>query len=74
MAQEAARCGAHYINQRWLGGMLTNWTTIKTRRPAERLRTSGAEHLICCRKKEAAEMAKPRNTLGGIKTMRKVYV
>ena len=31
IAQEAERCGAHYINQRWLGGILTNWFTIRTR-------------------------------------------
>jgi small subunit ribosomal protein S2 len=31
IAQEAARCGGYYVNQRWLGGMLTNWVTIKTR-------------------------------------------
>ena len=29
IAQEASRCGAYYVNQRWLGGMLTNWETIK---------------------------------------------
>ena len=28
---EAERCGMYYINERWLGGMLTNFTTIKTR-------------------------------------------
>ena len=28
VAQEAVRCGAAYVNQRWLGGMLTNWSTI----------------------------------------------
>ncbi|NJL45785.1 MAG: 30S ribosomal protein S2, partial [Leptolyngbyaceae cyanobacterium SM2_3_12] len=36
IAQEATRCGSHYVNQRWLGGMLTNWTTIKSR--ADRLK------------------------------------
>ena len=36
IAQEASRCGANYVNQRWLGGMLTNWETIKTR--VERLK------------------------------------
>merc|ERR1712146_472975 len=36
VAQEATRCGAAYVNQRWLGGMLTNWTTMKVR--IERLR------------------------------------
>ena len=29
--EEAERCGMYYVNQRWLGGMLTNFTTIKTR-------------------------------------------
>ena len=29
--EEALHCGAHYINQRWLGGTLTNWSTIKKR-------------------------------------------
>jgi small subunit ribosomal protein S2 len=29
VAEEAARCGMHYVNQRWLGGMLTNFSTVK---------------------------------------------
>ncbi|MBF2065278.1 MAG: 30S ribosomal protein S2 [Calothrix sp. C42_A2020_038] len=78
IAQEAVRCGAHYINQRWLGGMLTNWTTIKTRvdrlKDLERREESGALDLLP--KKEASmlrrEMAKLQKYLGGIKTMRKV--
>ena len=78
IAQEASRCGAHYINQRWLGGMLTNWTTIKTRaerlKDLERREESGALDLLP--KKEASmlrrEMAKLQKYLGGIKTMRKI--
>ena len=78
MAQEASRCGAHYINQRWLGGMLTNWVTIKTRadrlKDLERREESGALDLLP--KKEASmlrrEMTKLQKYLGGIKTMRKV--
>eukprot|EP00871_Galdieria_phlegrea_P003983 jgi/Galph1/4586/GphlegSOOS_G3310.1 len=31
IAEEAKRCNSFYINQRWLGGLLTNWLTIKTR-------------------------------------------
>ena len=31
IAEEAARCGMYYVNQRWLGGMLTNFTTILAR-------------------------------------------
>jgi len=78
VAQEAARCGSHYINQRWLGGMLTNWTTIKTRverlKELERREETGALDLLP--KKEASmlrrEMAKLQKYLGGIKAMRKV--
>ncbi|KJH73118.1 30S ribosomal protein S2 [Aliterella atlantica] len=78
IAQEASRCGAHYINQRWLGGMLTNWTTIKTRaerlKDLERREESGALDLLP--KKEASmlrrEMTKLQKYLGGIKTMRKI--
>ncbi|MDD2900725.1 MAG: 30S ribosomal protein S2, partial [Desulfuromonadaceae bacterium] len=29
VAEEASRCGMHYVNQRWLGGMLTNFATVK---------------------------------------------
>ncbi|MEA5515657.1 30S ribosomal protein S2 [Nodularia sp. UHCC 0506] len=78
IAQEAARCGSHYINQRWLGGMLTNWATIKTRadrlKDLERREESGALDLLP--KKEASmlrrEMTKLQKYLGGIKNMRKV--
>lgn len=77
IVQEAARCGSYYINQRWLGGMLTNWTTIKTRvdrlKDLERRDESGA--LDRLPKKEAStlrrEMEKLRKYLGGIKLMRK---
>ncbi|EME28515.1 [pt] small subunit ribosomal protein S2 [Galdieria sulphuraria] len=31
LAEEAQRCNSFYINQRWLGGLLTNWVTIKSR-------------------------------------------
>jgi small subunit ribosomal protein S2 len=78
VAQEAARCGSHYVNQRWLGGMLTNWTTIKTRvdrlKELERREESGALDLLP--KKEASvlrrEMTKLQKYLGGIKSLRKV--
>ena len=78
VAQEATRCGAYYINQRWLGGMLTNWATIKTRverlKELERREESGGLALLP--KKEAAvlrrEMEKLQKYLGGIKAMRKI--
>ena len=31
IAEEAQKCGAFYINQRWLGGLLTNWVTVRKR-------------------------------------------
>ncbi|MDX2100512.1 MAG: 30S ribosomal protein S2 [Leptolyngbyaceae cyanobacterium bins.59] len=78
IAQEALRCGSNFVNQRWLGGMLTNWTTIKTRadrlKDLERRQETGALDLLP--KKEASvlrrEMEKLQKYLGGIKTMRKV--
>lgn len=78
IAQEASRCGAYYINQRWLGGMLTNWATIKTRvdrlKELERREETGALDLLP--KKEAAvlrrELEKLRKYLGGIKQMRRI--
>lgn len=78
IAQEASRCGASYINQRWLGGMLTNWTTIKTRvdrlKDLERREETGALDLLP--KKEASvlrrELEKLQKYLGGNKLMRKV--
>jgi small subunit ribosomal protein S2 len=76
--KEASRCGAYYINQRWLGGMLTNWETIKTRvdhlKELEALDASGA--IDRRPKKEASvlrrELSKLQKYLGGIKNMRKV--
>jgi small subunit ribosomal protein S2 len=78
VAQEASRCGAYYVNQRWLGGMLTNWATIKTRvdrlKDLERREETGALDLLP--KKEASvlrrELEKLQKYLGGIKAMRKV--
>jgi small subunit ribosomal protein S2 len=78
IAQEALRCGSYYVNQRWLGGMLTNWATIKTRvdrlKELERRQETGGLDLLP--KKEAAvlrrEMEKLQKYLGGIKTMRKI--
>jgi small subunit ribosomal protein S2 len=78
VAQEAKRCGSYYINQRWLGGMLTNWATIKTRvdrlKELERMQETGAMELRP--KKEAAvlrrELEKLQKYLGGIKLMRRI--
>ncbi len=77
IAQEASRCGANYVNQRWLGGMLTNWETIKGRverlKELEAMEESG--QMDRRPKKEASvlrrELGKLQKYLGGIKTMRK---
>lgn len=75
LKQEAERCNAFYVNQRWLGGMLTNWVTIKSRieklKELESLEMTGAiDHLP---KKETAvlrrELSKLRRYLSGIKHM-----
>jgi small subunit ribosomal protein S2 len=72
---EAQRCGMPYVNQRWLGGMLTNFKTIrqsiKRLQEIEELRDTGA--LERRGKKEAQmlrrEMDKLERSLGGIKDM-----
>ena len=76
VAEEAARSGAYYINRRWLGGMLTNFETIRGRvnklRELEDFINSG--HAEKLPKKEQAQLnrqlAKLSKTLGGIKEMR----
>lgn len=76
VAEEANRAGAYYINRRWLGGMLTNFETIRGRvnklREMEDFISSG--HIEKLPKKEQAQLnrqlAKLSKTLGGIKEMR----
>ena len=76
VAQDALRSGAYYINRRWLGGMLTNFDTIRSRvnklREIEDFISSG--HAEKLPKKEIAQLnrqlAKLSKTLGGIKDMR----
>jgi len=76
--EEATRAGAHYVNARWLGGMLTNFNTIRTR--IERLAKLRAMEedgtFDKLTKKEVAkltlEIEKLEKYLGGIKTMDKL--
>jgi small subunit ribosomal protein S2 len=76
VAEEATRAGAYYINRRWLGGMLTNFDTIRARvnklRELEEFIASG--HVEKLPKKEQAQLSrqltKLSRTLGGIKEMR----
>ena len=78
IAEQASRSNSFYVNQRWLGGMLTNWDTIKTR--VDRLKSleeqdkSGVIDRLP--KKEAAslrkELEKLKKHLDGIKNMQKI--
>nr|YP_009313501.1 Ribosomal protein S2 [Galaxaura rugosa]SCW21755.1 Ribosomal protein S2 [Galaxaura rugosa] len=75
ISQEALRCNAFYVNQRWLGGMLTNWITIKSR--VDRLKELENKYetglINKLPKKEGAvikkELEKLRKHLNGIKDM-----
>jgi small subunit ribosomal protein S2 len=76
--EEATRAGMPYVNQRWLGGMLTNFHTIRKRvdrlREIEQLRDTGQLDLLP--KKEQAkvldELSRLEKYLGGIKTMNRL--
>jgi small subunit ribosomal protein S2 len=78
IAEEAQRCGMHFVNHRWLGGMLTNFSTVK--QSIERLKRLDAMFTDNAfegyTKKETLQMEKERQklekTLGGIKGMSKV--
>jgi len=76
--EEAERCGMYYVNQRWLGGMLTNFETIKTRiarlKQLEEMQENGTFEVLP--KKEVAillgEKEKLEKNLGGIKNMTRI--
>ncbi len=78
VAEEATRAGMPYINRRWLGGMLTNFTTIKKRigllEQLEARQLAGEFERLP--KKEAAklteELTKLNATLGGIRKMKRL--
>ncbi len=75
---EAKRCGMYYVNERWLGGMLTNFKTIKTRiarlKEIEEMESNGTFDVLP--KKEVIQLkkvqAKLQKQLGGIKEMKKL--
>lgn len=76
--EAATRCRQFYVNQRWLGGMLTNFRTIQERiKRLEELHTMEADGTLeKLTKKEASKLLEERNKLekylGGIKTMTKL--
>jgi len=75
---EAERCGMFYVNERWLGGMLTNFKTIRSRiarlKEIENMATDGTfevlpkKEVIALRK----EWEKLEKNLGGIKEMKRI--
>ena len=76
--QEAERCGMYYVNERWLGGMLTNFKTIESRiarlKEIEAMEADGTFDVlpkkeVTNRKKEQEKLQK---NLGGIKEMDRI--
>ena len=78
VSEAANRCGMPYVNSRWLGGMLTNFETIKTRvRRMEELEAMDADgRMALLPKKEQIllhkELAKLQTNLNGIRNMKKI--
>ena len=78
MAEEANKCGEHFVNHRWLGGILTNWSTVEKRvsylKELAKKEETGALDLLP--KKEAAllrkEYEKLRQNLGGLTEMSQI--
>ena len=76
--EEAERCGMHYVNARWLGGMMTNFKTIRRRiarlEQLQKMQEDGTFDLLP--KKEVTklmlEIEKLEKFLGGIKNMNKL--
>jgi small subunit ribosomal protein S2 len=75
IAEEAQRCGMFYVNQRWLGGLLTNWVTVqksvKRLKELDDMATDGRYELLP--KKEVIKLERERKhlqaNLAGIKEM-----
>ena len=76
--QEAKRCDMYYVNQRWLGGMLTNFKTIQGRiarlRKIEQMEATGEFDLLPMKEviQLKLEQSKLEKNLGGIKEMKKL--
>ena len=76
--EEANRCGMYFVNQRWLGGMLTNYKTIRKRvlrlKELEKMQADGSMEVLT--KKEVARLPNEKERLerflGGIKDMERL--
>lgn len=78
IAEEAKKCDSHYVNNRWLGGMLTNWSTVQGRVGYLKELTKKEEDGVLAQlpKKEAALLRRQRDklsqNLGGLTEMTQV--
>jgi small subunit ribosomal protein S2 len=78
IAQEAKRCNSYYVNHRWLGGILTNWVTLKSRIARLKiLEQQEADQLFDLLPKKIAsvrktELERLRKHLDGVKNMEKL--
>src|SRR5947209_10761092 len=78
IAEEAGRCGLFYVNNRWLGGLLTNWVTVqksvKRLKELDEMATDGRYELLP--KKEVIKLERERKhlqaNLAGIKAMNRL--
>ena len=76
--EEAARCGGYYVNARWLGGMMTNFRTMRTRidRLAQLKKMEADGTFAMLPKKDVikhqGEIEKLEKYLGGVKEMKKI--
>ena len=78
VAEEASRVGQYYVNARWLGGMLTNFKTMRTRvdrlAQLKKMQEDGTFDMLPKKEvmKHLGEMAKLEKYLGGVKEMNKL--
>ena len=76
--EEASRCGGYYVNARWLGGMMTNFKTMRTRvdrlNQLKTMQADGTFDMLPKKEvmKHLAEIEKLEKYLGGVKDMKKL--
>ena len=76
--EEATRCGQYYVNARWLGGMMTNFKTMRTRvdrlNQLKAMQTDGTFDMLPKKEvmKHLGEIEKLEKYLGGVKDMKKL--